>query len=126
MKTLAERVAQKPKGWIGVDLDGTLAFGLVGEVKRPNIGAPIPDMINIVKDWIRWGYQVRIFTARAAKPLPDELALIRDWCFAHIGVMLPVTCTKDDDLIEIYDDRAVRVERNTGRFIGMNRNGSEA
>lgn len=31
MKTLAERVAQKPHGWIGIDLDGTLARGITLE-----------------------------------------------------------------------------------------------
>jgi hypothetical protein len=50
-------------GWIGVDLDGTLA-----EWKEPydvlQIGPPIPAMIERVKDWLAEGQDVRIFTAR--------------------------------------------------------------
>ena len=35
----------------------------------------------------------------------------------HIGQELEVTCTKDFGMIELWDDRAIRVEKNTGKII---------
>ena len=53
------------RGWIGVDLDGTLA---THDGKRSQrIGAPIPAMVERVKMWLREGREVRIVTARAAR-----------------------------------------------------------
>lgn len=111
-------------GWIGVDLDGTLAeyHGWDGG----NIGKPIPEMVERVKGWLAEGIEVRIVTARVA-PGPDvngdlferneQHGKIGEWCEQHIGVTLPVTCVKDFAMIELWDDRAVRVEKNTGRRI---------
>jgi len=39
---------------------------------------------------------------------------IRQWCMEQFGQELEVTCEKDPDIEEIWDDRAVRVEKNTG------------
>jgi hypothetical protein len=39
---------------------------------------------------------------------------IGDWCEEHIGVRLPITCTKDYGMVELWDDRAVQVIPNTG------------
>ncbi|MEI8285241.1 MAG: hypothetical protein WCG52_09650, partial [bacterium] len=50
-------------GWIGVDLDGTLAE-FIGDMSF--IGEPIMPMLNRVKTWLANGREVRIFTARAA------------------------------------------------------------
>ena len=48
-------------GWIGVDLDGTLAkYG----IWDGSIGEPIPLMVERVKIWIALGVEVKIFTAR--------------------------------------------------------------
>lgn len=104
-------------GWIGVDLDGTLA--VYDHWRGPeHIGAPIPPMVARVKAWLAAGRAVRIFTARVGGT-PDEAAAARGpiqrWCMEHIGVMLPITATKDYGMIEIWDDRAVQVECNTGR-----------
>ena len=49
-------------GWIGVDLDGTLAK--YGSWNGGQIGDPIPLMVERVKQWIAEGVEVRIFTAR--------------------------------------------------------------
>ena len=38
----------------------------------------------------------------------------RNWCEDHIGQKLPVTNLKDYGLIELWDDRAVRVVKNRG------------
>lgn len=98
-------------GWIGVDLDCTVA--VYPPDNREQIGSPVPTMVNRIKIWLERGIEVRIFTARAA--LPDQVALIREWCARHIGTELAVTNKKDFMMIELWDDRAVRVVANTGR-----------
>jgi hypothetical protein len=102
------------RGWIGVDLDSTLAIytGWMGETE---IGDPIWPMVYRVRGWIEQGYDVRIFTARVAEdPSGIIAAAIQNWCVRNIGYSLPVTCKKDWNLIEYWDDRAVQVEENTG------------
>lgn len=105
-------------GWIGVDLDGTLAVYDHWRGEH-HIGAPIPKMVERVKSWLSSGQEVRIFTARISGDRqgvsPSETyKLIQDWCEEHIGRRLPVTCIKDFGMIELWDDRAVQVEKNTG------------
>ena len=109
--------------WIGVDLDGTLAHydGFKG---ADVIGAPIGPMMARVYEWLEAGIEVRIVTARAAtenNPWPEQVApaikAIEAWCLKHVGVVLPITASKDYAMIELWDDRAVRVEKNTGRRI---------
>ena len=51
------------RGWIGVDLDGTLAE-YAGWVSEEHIGHPVPMMLERVKAWLAEGKDVRIFTAR--------------------------------------------------------------
>lgn len=104
--------------WIGVDLDGTLAFeddwrGI------EHIGEPIPRMVERVKALIADGHDVRIFTARASRLQTDEerttaIRCVEDWCEKHLGKRLPVTNEKDHFLKYFFDDRAIAVECNTG------------
>lgn len=95
--------------WIGVDLDGTLAVH-DGVYKGDNhIGAPIEPMVAKVRQWLEDGMEVRILTAR--KPHPA----IRRFCQAQFGKVLKITSSKDPGMIALYDDRAVSVERNTGK-----------
>lgn len=101
-------------GWIAVDLDGTLAE-YHGWVSEAHIGAPVPDMLFRVKKWLADGKDVRIFTARVATGNTLAVAAIEAWCQEHIGRVLPVTCRKDYGMIELWDDRCVQVEANTGR-----------
>lgn len=111
-------------GWIGVDLDGTLAH-YDGWKGVNHIGAPVPQMVERVRRWIEEGRDVRIFTARvshdgtAARMVDAQLAMVRimDWCAQHFGRVLPVTCTKDIAMIELWDDRAVQVRTNWGEPI---------
>ncbi len=61
-------------GWIGVDLDGTLAewgegTSNPGDVLR--IGNPLPRMVQRVKQLLAEGVEVRIFTARVG-PATDQ------------------------------------------------------
>lgn len=106
-------------GWIGVDLDGTLAE--YGGWKGPDhIGDPVPAMALRVRKWLADGREVRIFTARVAgvregSEVDETTKGIQDWCEKHFGVRIPVTCKKDFGMIELWDDRCVQVEANTGR-----------
>lgn len=123
-------------GWIGVDLDATLAR--YDGWKGPTvIGDPIPAMVERVKQWRREGRDVRIFTARVWAPSEEDLRAadtatgyeamrarqreviaarfaIRQWCVDNIGEPLPITCQKDLACMEIWDDRAVQVIPNSG------------
>lgn len=106
-------------GWIGVDLDGTLAE-YEGFQGRNHIGKPILLMLHRVDNWLKEGKDVRIFTARvhARQPSEDRIAAeeaIHEWCFKHLGRALPVTCMKDFQMAELWDDRCVQVIPNTGR-----------
>ncbi len=102
------------RGWIGVDLDGTMAYwDHWGEITE--IGAPIWPMIYRVRKWLEQGYQVKVFTARVAEDRSGAIAAaIQNWCVRHVGQALPVTCQKDLNLLEFWDDRAVQVIENSG------------
>ena len=98
-------------GWIGVDLDGTLAE-YDGWKGADHIGRPVKKMLERVLDWKNAGKDVRIFTARAS--VPEQIPPIDEWCRKHIGQTLPVTNIKDFAMIELWDDRCVQVVPNTG------------
>jgi hypothetical protein len=119
------------RGWIGVDFDGTLA-----EYDHwrgaDHVGAPIPAMVERVKRWLADGKNVRIFTARVYSPSYAECGSIVEWtqrlnetinarrlidafCRQQFGRVLPITCTKDYQMYELWDDRAVQVIPNTGK-----------
>lgn len=98
-------------GWIGVDLDGTLAHYDSGQ-GIATVGAPVPRMLARVLAWLADGEDVRVFTARANEP--GQIPLIEEWCQRHLGVVLPVTATKDYEMVQLWDDRAVAVRKNTG------------
>jgi hypothetical protein len=116
------------EGWIGVDLDGTLAFydHWRGEA---HIGRPIMPMVERVKRWLSEGKKVKVFTARASARTSDELAVVFDainrWCEKYIGQRLEVTCTKDYAMVELWDDRAVQVRMNLGEPVGFSTRGNE-
>ena len=101
-------------GWIGVDLDGTLAEHHEW-VHETHIGKPIPLMLERVKRWISEGRRVKIMTARADRP--TAVYAIERWCLQHIGIVLEVTNTKDYAMIELWDDRAIQVVPNTGKRV---------
>lgn len=100
---------RKNKSWIGVDLDGTLAH--YDHYRGDEyIGEPITPMVDRVKQFIKEGKDVRLFTARQPHPA------IRRWMTKHLGVILPITNVKDQYMQALYDDRAIGVERNTGEL----------
>jgi hypothetical protein len=122
---------QGPKGWIGVDMDGTLAH-YDKWVGWNVFGEPIEPMAQRVKAWLAEGKDVRIFTARIAHDLSATqkcyvtsqsftghmmVHAIQEWCVKHVGARLPVTCVKDLHMVELWDDRCVQVVPNTGRTV---------
>lgn len=101
-------------GYIAVDLDGTLAeYGTW--IGPDSIGKPIPAMMERVRKWIAEGWEVRIFTARAC--VPEQIPPIQQWLQTYGLPPLAVTNVKDFGMIQLYDDRAIQVEVNTGRLI---------
>lgn len=125
------------QGWNGVDLDGTLAH-YDGWKGVEHIGHPIQPMVDRVLAWRDQKKEVRIFTARVwplsvvwPEATEEELMAragqdpirqaatksalrIREWCEKHLGEVLPITCTKDYSMVQLWDDRAVQVVPNTG------------
>lgn len=113
------------QGWIGVDLDGTLAHYDQWRGHR-HIGEPIKPMLDRVKNWVNQGMEVRIFTARVsgeagqAKEVTDAIHV---WLKRHGLPVLQVTCMKDYAMMELWDDRAVQVQANTGMPVGFSTRG---
>ena len=125
------------RGYIAVDFDGTL---VTYETWRgiEHVGEPIQPMVARVRAWLAQGWEVRIMTNRVAgadsrqavegaktDPRWNELRdvdrareVVQRWCEQHLGVRLVVQNHKTGDMVELWDDRAVQVERNTGRVIG--------
>ena len=103
---------------IAVDWDGTLVeyHGWVGPT---DFGPPIPLMVERVKGWIAEGHEVIIFTSRVSKEHDQDQAI--GSTFAILGMLnrmgippLTITANKYIRVSEFWDDRAVRVELNTG------------
>lgn len=113
-------------GWIGVDLDGTLAkYDHWRGIEH--VGEPIPLMMDRVKKWIKAGTTVKIFTARVSVPddmLEEVERPIHEWCEKHGLPRLEITCKKDFGMVELWDDRAVRVQMNTGKVVGIDEIGN--
>lgn len=110
------------QGYVAFDLDGTLAYH--GDWKGPlHIGEPIQPMVNRLKEYLSKGIEVRIMTARVGgnQSMEDKMAAefaIVDWCVKHIGVKLKVTCSKDYQMLYLYDDRCRQVIANQGIVVG--------
>jgi hypothetical protein len=100
---------------IAVDLDGTLAE--YQDWHGPSvIGKPVPLMVDRVKKWLAQGKKVVIFTARVNEG-PKALKHIKAW-LKHVGLPnLEVTNIKTHDLDEIWDDKAITIQTNTGRVL---------
>lgn len=97
--------------WVGVDFDGTLATydHYRGD---DHVGEPVEPIVRLVRKFLHDGVEVRLFTAR--KPHP----VLRKWMKEHLGQILPITNVKDPGMIAMYDDRAINVQRNTGKLSG--------
>lgn len=119
----------KAGGWYGVDLDGTLAH--YDQFRgTSHIGEPIGPMVDHVKQMLAQGKDVRVFTARVSPitisgrgrdqaemeaELTSSITAIYHWCVKHIGQPLAITCTKDYQMISLFDDRCIQIIPNTGK-----------
>jgi len=100
------------KGWIGVDLDGTLAH-YDGWKGPDNIGEPVLKILERVKLWMAVDkYEIRIFTARAG--VPEQIPPVVAWLEKHGIGGLAITNIKDFSMIELWDDRCVQIISNLG------------
>ena len=106
------------KRTIAVDWDGTLVeyngYKGVGV-----FGPPIPSMVTRVHNWLREGHEVLIYTSRVSVEHDPQHVMINckmiDECLRHMGLpLLQITANKYTRISEFWDDRAVRVMRNTG------------
>lgn len=106
-------VPRRVGGYIGVDLDGTLAHytGWNDGV----IGNPIPRMSARIWDWLGSGQEVRIVTARVGDI--QERERVYRWLWDKYRLMMPVQNTKTFRMHELWDDRAIQVMPNTGRTL---------
>lgn len=117
----------KSKGWYGIDLDHTMALYDRSSMGMGDIGEPIKPMIDFVNFLLERGDEVRVFTARAYLPpepsmrdYEDHMAAhvaIENFCMEQYGKRLTITCMKDPYCIRLFDDIAVGIERDTGRFL---------
>lgn len=102
------------KEWIGIDLDGTLAY--YDEWRGVEyIGEPIKPMLNFVNNLLDDGKKVKIFTARATDS--KSIPYIREWLNKNNLPELEITNVKDLGMIMLYDDRCRQVVCNSGEII---------
>lgn len=103
--------------WVGFDFDGTLVVN-DGWKGVEHAGAPIPEMIAKVKEYLAQGMKVKIFTARVSHEDEEEneraRQFLHNWSEEYIGQRLEVTNEKDIGMEKLYDDRALHVIENTG------------
>lgn len=109
-----------PREWIGVDLDGTLAVynGVQG---HDCIGEPVEEMKERVLRWHEADIKVKIFTARVSGDAAETAQAkyyIQKWLKENGFPPFEITCIKDYYMTELYDDRCVQVEFNSGKLLG--------
>lgn len=124
-------------GWIGFDLDGTLAqydhwHGPTHIGDPIGEGDPESQFEQLKRMLERKQHEVRIFSARVYAPTDNALRqyeaaqamiAIQEWCKKHFGKAIPVTCVKDFGMIEMRDDRAAQVDPNNGHIVGYSTRG---
>lgn len=105
-----------------VDFDGTLATHYMDDgtsYDPARVGEPVLRMVSRVRRWLAAGDEVVIFTARV-NPRHDIAEVkaatkaIEAFCWEQFGQKLPVTCMKDFEFEEMWDDKAVTVKVNEG------------
>jgi hypothetical protein len=106
--------AAAKRGWIGIDLDGTLAY-MDPMSGTSIIGPPVPRMLELARKLMRDGYRIKIFTARASDS--QQIGMILKWLRENGLPELEITNMKDYEMIRLYDDRAVQVIANTGKLV---------
>ena len=98
-----------------VDLDATLAKHTDWKGVE-HIGEPVPKMMERVRNWLKDGDEVVIFTARLGEKgaFPHIKRWLREQGLDH----LRVTNIKGMEATDFWDDKAVAVKPNTGEILG--------
>lgn len=109
---------------IYVDLDETMAqydhWRGSGD-----IGEPIPEMVEKIKQGMAQGDQFVIFSARVNSDgsyddtlsATESFVAIAQWCQQVFHQLLPITHEKSKHADEFWDDRGRQVIPNTGLFL---------
>lgn len=125
---VTKEVDHEEKPCNAFDLDGTLAR-YDGWKGHYFIGEPIPEIVAMLKEYIKKGEECVIFTARVCCDDPNvklhTILAIQMWLKKHVGQLLEVTATKHPRFTRIIDDRAVAVQPNTGKVMGRSRSESD-
>lgn len=100
-----------------MDFDGTLST--YDKWRGPDhVGSPVAKVIERVKELLKDGVKVKVFTARVAdqEQAREATKAIQDFCRQHIGQALEVTNEKDPGMIGLIDDKLemIRVKQNVG------------
>lgn len=103
---------------VACDLDGTLAQ-YDGWKGIHNIGAPVPSVVQAIKNVYDSGGEVWIYTARLSDPNEAVEAgeYIEKYLARHEIPYSGITAIKHKFFTEFWDDRAVQVVRNAGSFV---------
>ena len=91
------------QGWIGIDIDGTLAH-YDGWRGPDHFGAVIEPMRVRLEQWRQSGVEVRIFTARACDPA--LVPSIQRWLDSLELGDIAITHRKDYHLLQVWDEFA--------------------
>lgn len=104
MNEYTKETPSKELKWIGVDLDGTLSTYIWPE---PGIGAPLPGAVEAMKEIVKNGYKIVIYTARPW----GHYESIEKWCKDNGIEASRIVCGKlllkymiDDKNIEFKGD----------------------
>jgi hypothetical protein len=100
---------------VAVDLDGTLAKDS-GWKGPEHIGEPVKPTLDLVKKLLDDGEDVVIFTARVHDGEKSTKEHIAQWLKDHDLPALEITNEKRPDMEKFYDDKAIAVEKNKGKF----------
>jgi hypothetical protein len=111
---------------IAYDFDKTISHYEEGDIDKYGadyIGAPIPEIVEEIKQHLADGDEVFIFTARvsphdssfeAALDATKAHIAIAHFCLHEIGTLLPITHEKNCRWTRIVDDKADQVVANQG------------
>lgn len=127
MRVEGSEKKMRKEDWLGVDFDKTLAtyFEYSTTIE---VGDPIVPMVNKVKEWLKRGIEVRIFTARVSEAgetsrngvihspayAAHQRSIVEKWSMTVFGQVLKVTCMKDANMMMLFDDKACGIVPNQG------------
>jgi hypothetical protein len=105
--------AKHKDGYIAFDFSGTLAKHKDQTTDKFQPGEPVQNMVDVAKAFLQKGYRVKILTTHAKQP--ENIKTIQDWCVKNLGQKVEeVTNIKKRGMIQLWDDRAIRVDRDKG------------